>query len=292
MRSDIVDGKCQEIARNGGEPLPDGVDPGPEVVNHVLDALSDYKSGPVLHAYGNHCLYNLDRPALSKMLGIKFVQEPCGDLVGYSSHSVDGFRFLTIDTYDVATMRRCETRSRKHRQAVELLSANNPNYPALENSPEGLTGVAKRFVAFNGAVGDVQLEWLRSQLEQARRSGEKAIILSHQPILPGSSSPVCLVWNYKEVLACLREFSDVVVASFAGHAHKGGYKRDTVSGIHFRVLEAVLESPDPHKTYAIVDVYSDRLHVKGFGDCKSAVYEFEHIPKVARDEPAMKAQRR
>ena len=174
---DIVDGKCQEIARNGGEPFPDGVDPGLEVVNHVLDALSEYRAGPILHAYGNHCLYNLDRPAMSQMLGIKFVQEPCGDLVGYSSHAVCGFRFLTIDTYDVAKMRRCEVQSRKHKQAVELLSANNPNYPAMENSPEGLTGVAKRFVAFNGGVGDVQLEWIRNQLEQARQSGDKAIIL-------------------------------------------------------------------------------------------------------------------
>ena len=271
-----MDGKCQDIARNGGEPFPDGVDPGHESVKHVLDALSEYKSGPILHAYGNHCLYNLDRPDLSSMLGIKFVQEPCGDLVGYSSYVCRGVHFLTIDTYDVAVMRRCDRDSLKHKQAVDQLTINNPNFPNQENSPEGLVGVARRFVAFNGGVGSVQLQWLRDQLDNIRKLGEKAIILSHQPILPGSTSPVCLVWNYKELLQLLREYSDVIVASFSGHAHKGGYKRD-ISGIHFRVFEAVLENPDPHKTYAIVEFFSDHLEVKGFGNSKSATYEFDHL---------------
>jgi manganese-dependent ADP-ribose/CDP-alcohol diphosphatase len=83
------------------------------------------------------------------------------------------------------------------------------------------------------------------------------------------------MWNYKEVLAVLREFKDVVVASFSGHAHKGGYNRDR-TGIHFRVFEAALENPDPHKTYAMIDIHSDHLEIRGFGNCKSAVYEFDH----------------
>jgi manganese-dependent ADP-ribose/CDP-alcohol diphosphatase len=140
-------------------------------------------------------------------------------------------------------------------------------------------GVQKRFVAFNGAVGAIQLAWLEQTLEQARQSGEKVVILSHQPILPGSTSPICLIWNYKEVLAVLREFSDVVVASFSGHAHKGGYKRDR-TGIHFRVVEAALENPDPIKTYAILDFHDDHLEIKGFGNCKSAVYAYDHQPMV------------
>merc|ERR1712150_108155 len=101
--------------------------------------------------------------------------------------------------------------------------------------------------------------------------------MSHQPIIPDSFVEVCLVWNYQDVLDILRDYGDIVIASFAGHAHKGGYKRDEQSGIHFRVIEAVLESPDPHKTYAIVDVFDDRLVVNGFGNCESAVYDFSHL---------------
>lgn len=276
---DIVDGKCQDLETHGGE-LPDvknkDFDPGQEALEEVLDALSGYR-GPILHTYGNHCLYNVDRMTLQDKLGMKFVQEPCGDLVGYSKYHLNGMNFITVDSYDIAKMRRCEKTSKKHAQAVEILSRHNPNYPDNENSPEGMSGDSKRFVAFNGAVGEVQLEWLRETLLNVRVSGEKAIILSHQPILPHSSSPICLMWNYEEVLSILREFGDVVVASFSGHAHKGGYKRDRESGIHFRVFEAVLENPHPHKTYALIDIHVDHLVVNGFGNCESAVYTFDHL---------------
>jgi manganese-dependent ADP-ribose/CDP-alcohol diphosphatase len=271
---DIVDGKCQAIEKHGGKPLPAGVDPGLKVIDDVVEALSSYQHGPILHAYGNHCLYNADRLTLQSKLGIPFVKEPCGDLVGYWSHVQDGVRFVILDTYDISKQHRCKNTSQKHSEAHDILLQNNPNYPENENSPEGLVGVAKRFVAFNGGIGSVQLEWLRTTLTLARENKEKVVVMSHQPIHPGSTASVCLVWNYKEVLATLREYKDVVLASFSGHAHKGGYKQDDTSGIHFRVFEAALENPHPHKTYAMVDVYDDRMEIRGFGNCKSATYRY------------------
>jgi manganese-dependent ADP-ribose/CDP-alcohol diphosphatase len=272
---DIIDGKCQDIEAHGGDQLPEGTDPGLAAVDDVLRHLSIYNSGPILHTYGNHELYNLDRLVLGEKLGIPFVREPCGDLVGYRSHVHNSVRFVVLDTYDIARMQRCPESSRKHKEATKLLAKHNPNFPQFENSPQGMTGVNRRFVAFNGGVDAPQLEWLQETLRQAREAREKVIVLSHQPILPGSSSPVCLVWNYQEVLAVLREFSDVVVVSLSGHAHTGGYKRDK-SGIHFRVVEAALQSPSPVKTYGLVDVFDDRLIIRGFGDCSSAVYDFDH----------------
>ena len=103
-------------------------------------------------------------------------------------------------------MRRCEQTSEKYRKAAEILQSKNPNYPDKENSPEGLNGVAKRYVAFNGAVGQLQLDWFRNTLQEAREKQEKVIVLSHQDILSGSSNPVCLMWNYNDVLCVLREF--------------------------------------------------------------------------------------
>ena len=49
---DIIDGKCQSIQDNGGEPSPEGVDPGVSAIDDVLEALSVYKQGPILHTYG------------------------------------------------------------------------------------------------------------------------------------------------------------------------------------------------------------------------------------------------
>jgi hypothetical protein len=89
---DIVDGKCQSITDNGGTSLFSNSssshnDVGEQCVEHVKEALSHYKKGPILHTYGNHCLYNLDRQKLQEKLGIPFVKEPCGDLVGYYSQN-------------------------------------------------------------------------------------------------------------------------------------------------------------------------------------------------------------
>ena len=55
----------------------------------------------------------------------------------------------------------------------------------------------------------------------------------HQPIKPKSSGEVCLIWNYTEILDILRLYKCTVAAAIAGHAYKGGYKRDEESGIHF-----------------------------------------------------------
>ena len=224
----------------------------------------------------------MDRDTIGKKLNIPFEKEPCGDLVGYWSYSHKGVRFIIIDSYDVAKMRRCENTSTKYKQANNILERENPNYPHNENSADGLVEENKRFVAFNGGVGEMQLGWLRDTLTRARECAEKVVVVSHQPIHPGSSSSICLMWNYDEVLAILREFNDIVVASFAGHAHSGGYERDA-SGIHFRTFEAVLESPHPYKTYGIVEVHNDCLLVQGFGHCASGTYSFDHLPNLVAE---------
>eukprot|EP00569_Conticribra_weissflogii_P007741 CAMPEP_0171336786 /NCGR_PEP_ID=MMETSP0878-20121228/6256_1 /TAXON_ID=67004 /ORGANISM="Thalassiosira weissflogii, Strain CCMP1336" /LENGTH=468 /DNA_ID=CAMNT_0011838309 /DNA_START=235 /DNA_END=1641 /DNA_ORIENTATION=- len=311
---DIVDGKCADVERWGGnlgEFRKDGdakreLDEserekinyrvGHDAMDDVVKALSSYKNGKILHTYGNHELYCLSRIDLKEKLRIPFTTEPTGDLVGYYTHSLHEYdkektsqsqeiidseqmklRFLFIDSYDISLLDRCPQTSPKRQLAHKLLSANNHNYPNNENSPEGLGEFEKRFVAFNGGVDKPQLEWLEKSLQSAKENNEKVIIFSHQPIHPGSSGPICLIWNYDHVLTILRKYSDVVIASFSGHAHKGGYVRDAESGIHFRTLEAVLESPDPIRTYGIVDVWEDQLKVRGWGNCMSDIYDFDHL---------------
>ena len=298
---DIIDGKCQEIERwckeeiaaatsaegkrNMGDQKTndrnnDGSSkPGHDALESVLSALSVY-TGPILHTYGNHELYNLSREDIEHKMGIPFVREPCGDLVGYYSYVSDQYpklRFIVIDSYDISIMQRCPTTSTKFQKAKHILSQNNPNYPTLENSPEGLDGIEKRYVAFNGAVDEPQKEWLRQKLEKAKEDEEKVIVLSHQPIIPKSSGDVCLIWNYEDILDILRDYKCIIAACFAGHAHKGGYVRDEESGIHFRVFEAVLESKDPIKTFACVSYHHNRIDVRGFGDCESATYYLDHL---------------
>ncbi|KAL7452281.1 hypothetical protein ACHAWC_004009 [Mediolabrus comicus] len=312
---DIIDGKCADVLKWGGDG-DDFVDSesnsyaeekkssssdnsngavisvGHNAIDNVLQSLSAYTHGPILHTYGNHELYNLSREKLGTKLNIPFTKEECGDLVGYYSCLINNnnnnsnnnksssnmkLRAVILDSYDLCLLDRCPTSSQKRHRAHEILSKHNHNYPHNENSPEGLEGLSRRFVGFNGGIDDPQLEWLHSVLSEARLNNEKVLLFSHQPIHPESSWPTCLIWNYDEVLDILRSYSDVVLASFAGHAHKGGYVRDDISGIHFRTVEAVLESSPPIRTYAIVDVFDDRLVIRGEGDCLSDVYELDHV---------------
>ena len=114
-------------------------------------------------------------------------------------------------------------------------------------------------------------------MQRARGNDEKVILCSHQPIHPESSWPTCLIWNYDEILTIVRKYNDVVIASFSGHAHKEGYVRDEVSGVYFRTFEAVLESPDPIRTYAMLDIWKDRLVIRGWGDCSSDIYDLDYL---------------
>ena len=302
---DIVDGKCADVEKYGGCVIQEEGDDeekkittnesstkrsnshvGHEAIDDVLEALSSYTLGRILHTYGNHELYNLSRKELAAKLSIPFAKEG-NELVGYYQHllhdplkeegNAQGLRFIVIDSYDICLLDRCDETSTKRQQADKILSKHNPNYPQEENSPEGLEGLSRRFVGFNGGIDTPQLEWLDKSLQMARENDERVIICSHQPIHPDSTWPTCLIWNYDDVLSIVRKYSDVVIASFSGHAHKGGYVRDEVSGVHFRTFEAVLESPENIRTYAMVDLHQDRLVVRGEGDCVSDVYDLDHL---------------
>lgn len=319
---DIIDGKCADVERWGGgsssgslkedkdekkseeeettmenhgeekiaKQQQNVVSVGHDAINDVLEALSIYQVGKIVHTYGNHELYNLSREELAKKLSIPFTLESTSDLVGYYDHLLDEphynnddvsllwkLRFVIIDSFDISLLDRCSETSSKHHAAHEILKANNPNYPQQENSPENLIGLQRRFVAFGGGVDIPQLRWLEQTLKFARLNNERIILCSHQPIHPGSSFPTCLIWNYLTLLDIIRKYSDVIIASFSGHAHKGGYARDEESGVHFRTFEAMLESPPPICTYAIVDLFANRLVVRGMGDCVSDNYDLDHL---------------
>ena len=50
-----------------------------------------------------------------------------------------------------------------------------------------------------------------------------------------------------------------------------GYVQDDF-GIHHRVLNAVVETPPGRDCYGWLDVFADRLHLRGCGDLQSADY--------------------
>ena len=86
----------------------------------------------------------------------------------------------------------------------------------------------------------------------------------HLPVHPDSTDPICLAWNYDQLLSILRSHSSVV-CFMAGHDHEGGYHRDSQSGVHYLTLEGVIETPPDRNAFGTVSVYPDRMILKGCG---------------------------
>ena len=143
-----------------------------------------------------------------------------------------------------------------------MIHEQNKNYEKGDiNSPVGMEGDERRFVAFNGGLGSTQLSWLESELEAARTNDERVIICAHQPFHHDSTNLLCLTLNYEEILKSIQRFNDVVIATFSGHTHWPGDAID--KGIHHIVFSAVLESEPGIDTYAVIRLFDDFIRIQG-----------------------------
>ncbi|KAL9272801.1 Manganese-dependent ADP-ribose/CDP-alcohol diphosphatase-like protein, partial [Drosera capensis] len=243
------------FAINYGD-IVDGFCPRDESLNSVKKVVAEFEKfdGPVYHMIGNHCLYNLPRDELVPMLRIP----GRSGLAYYEFSPTPDYRFVVLDAYDVSAIG--WTRDHPNTlKAMAFLEEKNPN--ADKNSPNGLVGLDRRFLLFNGAVGKEQLDWLDSVLQDASNSEQKVIICCHIPLDPGASSDDSLLWNYEEVMDVIHRYK-CVKACLAGHDHKGGYSVDSYR-VHHRVFEAALECPPGSDAFGYIDVYDDRISLVG-----------------------------
>lgn len=238
---DIVDGYCPK-------------DQSRTAFESVIAELDTFNGGHVYHMIGNHCLYNLPRRDLNELLDIP----TSGEQSYYSFSPNPGFLFVVLDGYDVSALGWPQEHPHT-KAAMEILSTRNPNEE--KNSPDGLTGVERRFVMFNGGVGDAQLAWLETTLQEASDASQKVVVCCHLPLDPGVAFPSTLLWNYDVVMAVVHKFT-CVVACLGGHAHEGGHSVDS-HGVHHHVFEAVLECPPGSDAFGYIDVFPDHLSLRG-----------------------------
>ncbi|GAB2223702.1 hypothetical protein Droror1_Dr00004442 [Drosera rotundifolia] len=165
-------------------------------------------------------------------------------LAYYEFSPTPGYRFVVLDAYDVSAI----GWPRDHPNALKamaFLEEKNPN--ADKNRSNGLVGLDRRFLLFNGAVGREQLDWLDNVLQDASNSEQKVIICCHIRLDPGASSDDALLWNYDEVMDVIHRYKRIK-ACLAGHDHKGGYSVDSGTD-----------------TFGYIDVYDDRISLVGTG---------------------------
>jgi len=225
----------------------------------VLTELKKCKSKSIVNIIGNHDLYCFKREQLAGALNTKTNGE-----TWYSFKPVEHvpLRVIVLDSYDISTIEGSTEENTK--AAFTFLSKHNPNDITKFGGDwsAGLTGLDKRFMPYNGMVGAKQLSWLRETLTAAAAAGESAVLLSHAPLCPGGCDPICLLWNYQDVLDVIRE-SDNVIAVFAGHDHEGGYKLQ--DGVHHLTFPSPLLCNGDELAFATVEIYQDCMVVRGEG---------------------------
>ncbi|CAM9362523.1 unnamed protein product, partial [Hapterophycus canaliculatus] len=167
----------------------------------------------------------------------------------YSFCPDDSYRFIALDSFDLNAIRQEpgldgsvaqeEPELLTKQEGMELLAKHNPNRD--KNDEEGMEGLQKRFVKYNGGVGSKQLLWLEEQLAEATQAGQRVVGFGHVPIYPAAPSAHTLLWNYEDVLEVMHKF-DCVALFLSGHRHRETYARDE-KGIHHISLAAALETP-------------------------------------------------
>ena len=243
---------------------------------------------PVLHNVGNHELYNFPREELARSVLHPF--NSCSSASYLSTHQNHPtaseketkpfyfsftphpkFCFIYLDSYDISILG-SDPNTPQYKQGLTWLRKYNKN--ADLHSPDGLTGLDRRFVKFNGAIGSAQLSWLQTTLKRAEEQDQKAVIFSHVPIYPKNVDHMTILWNYQDVLEVLWQ-SPCVVACFHGHTHEYSYAMDK-NGIHHYVFDAVIEAPLDSNAFATLHVKDDSIVIEGFGIIESQVLKFSH----------------
>jgi manganese-dependent ADP-ribose/CDP-alcohol diphosphatase len=201
-------------------------------LKQMLELLKPLRA-PLHHVIGNHCL-EVERPALMRALHLS---SP------YYGFQHQGWRFVVLDGMDVSLKSAPES---AEVEAAHAWLRKNPNLPT-----------------YNGALGQRQLAWLKQELAEAQQRQQRVMVFCHHPLEVSASDASSVLWNHAEVAKLLAGFG-CVAAWFNGHDHRGGYAAR--NGIHHVTLPGIVEAPADGKRYAVVEVYADRLILRGLGD--------------------------
>lgn len=192
---------------------------------------------PFRFVYGNHDFIgsaSIDQ-TIMRNLGLR---------KRYYSFRQDGFRFIVLDSNDIG-LAASPTGSAQYQKTLLYIE----NLKSVLGSNTNTS---------NGAVGEVQIKWLKNELVEAQKLRERVIVCNHMPTYNLNSTHI--LWNNRLVAKVLQE-SPQVEAYFCGHVHEGNYI--FFNKIHFLNFIGMVDTP--YNAYSIVHVYNDRLEVEGFG---------------------------
>ena len=170
----------------------------------------------------------------------------------YYSFIYKNYRFIFLDGNDLSTyISDSKTSVKKANDYIAMLKEKG-EINALD---------------WNGGIGNKQLQWLKQQMEISNNNQEKVFLICHFPLFPEN---VHNLLNYKEVLSILDKYNNII-AWINGHNHAGEYGNFNM--IHFVTFRGMVET-EASNSYAIVEVYNDKIWIKGYGREKSQMLAY------------------
>jgi manganese-dependent ADP-ribose/CDP-alcohol diphosphatase len=224
--------------------LGDLIDRGYESYKPVLDML-DSSGLQVYHLKGNHD-YSVDNRYK------KHLPLPIPDKTGYYSFKHGNFRFIALDGNEVSIYAATSKAAIKKAESYISLLKDSGSLNAIN---------------WNGGISSRQLAWLKVQLDEATANNENVFILCHFPLYPEN---IHNLLNYKEVNSLLGNYN-IIIACFSGHNHSGNYGNFNM--IHFVTMKGMVDSNNK-TSYAIVEVYDNKIWIKGAGREKSQILAY------------------
>jgi manganese-dependent ADP-ribose/CDP-alcohol diphosphatase len=211
--------------------LGDFIDRDFESFDKVVPIYNRLKA-PHYHVLGNHDFSVVDDKKL-------LVPAKLGLKQRYYYFARNGWRFIVIDGNDVS------------------LYAWPKGDPRTKAAAEYYKSLKSRPPSWNGALGDEQLKWIEAKLQAATKAKERVMVFCHFPVYPKNNHNL---WNAGSLTELLSRYP-CVAAYVNGHNHAGNYGQS--DGIHYLTLKGMVDTEQ--SSYSVIEVYADRLVVKGFG---------------------------
>jgi manganese-dependent ADP-ribose/CDP-alcohol diphosphatase len=199
----------------------------------------------IYHATGNHD-YNVEERLKKRIPPLQSNKN------GYYSFNYDKFRFIVLNGNEISTY--ASNNKSVIKEASDIIAR-------LKNEGE------KNAIDWNGGISSKQLEWLTGQLNESTLNNESVFILCHSPVWPENEHNLL---NYKDVLSILEKYKNII-AWFNGHNHQGNYGNFNM--IHFITMKGMVETKE-NNSFALVEVYKNKIWIKGRGREKSQILAY------------------
>ncbi len=162
----------------------------------------------------------------------------------YYSFVQDNWRFIVLDGNDLSFHGALSTAKKQKTDSIySLYKKDSVDY----------------LQKWNGALSNNQLDWVRSELEIAKKKDENVGFYCHFPALPFDTSHN--LWNRNDLIELISEYTCVKLF-FNGHNHEGGYvKKD---GVHYLTFKAMVNTND-QTSFATALFTKDSILINGFG---------------------------